>query len=58
MLGPHWATAALLAALGIIGAHELLAAVLRPGKTKQLWVLAGAFGRADGVFHLRGYGRI
>ena len=39
---PHWATAALLAALGIIGAHELLAAVCGPGKTKQLWVLAGA----------------
>ena len=39
---PHWATAALLAALGIIGAHELLAAVCGPEKTKQLWVLAGA----------------
>lgn len=39
---PHWATAALLAALGIIGAHELLAAVCGPKKTKQLWVLAGA----------------
>ena len=38
---PHWATAALLAALGIIGAHELLAAVCGPEKTKQLWVLAG-----------------
>ena len=33
---------ALLAALGIIGAHELLAAVCGPEKTKQLWVLAGA----------------
>lgn len=39
---PHWATAALLAALGIIGTHELLAAVCGPEKTKQLWVLAGA----------------
>ena len=39
---PHWATAVLLAALGIIGAHELLAAVCGPEKTKQLWVLAGA----------------
>lgn len=39
---PHWATAALLAALGIIGAHELLAAVCGPEKTKSLWVLAGA----------------
>ena len=39
---PHWATAALLAALGIIGAHELLAAVCGPEKTKQLWLLAGA----------------
>ena len=39
---PHWATAALLAALGIIGAHELLAAVCGPEKTRQLWVLAGA----------------
>ena len=38
---PHWATAALLAALGIIGAHELLAAVCGPEKTKQLWGLAG-----------------
>ena len=38
---PHWATAALLAALGIIGAHELLAAVCGPEKTRQLWVLAG-----------------
>ncbi len=38
---PHWATAALLAALGIIGAHELLAAVSGPEKTKSLWVLAG-----------------
>ena len=38
---PHWATAALLAALGIIGAHELLVAVCGPEKTKQLWVLAG-----------------
>lgn len=39
---PHWATAALLGALGIIGAHELLAAVCGPEKTRQLWVLAGA----------------
>ena len=39
---PHWATAALLAALGIIGAQELLAAVCGPEKTRQLWVLAGA----------------
>ncbi len=39
---PHWATAALLAALGIIGAHELLAAVCGPEKTMQLWLLAGA----------------
>lgn len=38
---PHWATAALLAALGVIGAHELLAAVSGPEKTKRLWVLAG-----------------
>ena len=38
---PHWATAVLLAALGVIGAHELLAAVSGPEKTKQLWVLAG-----------------
>ena len=38
---PHWATAALLAALGVIGAHELLAAVSGSEKTKQLWVLAG-----------------
>ena len=38
---PHWATAALLAALGIIGAHELLAAVSGAEKTKSLWVLAG-----------------
>ena len=37
----HWATAALLAALGVIGAHELLAAVSGPEKTKRLWVLAG-----------------
>ena len=34
---PHWATAALLAALGVIGAHELSGAE----KTKSLWVLAG-----------------
>ena len=33
---------AVVAALGIIGAHELLAAVCGPEKTKQLWVLAGA----------------
>ena len=39
---PHWATAALLAALGIIGAHELLAAVCGSEKTRQLWVLSGA----------------
>lgn len=38
---PHWATAALLAALGVIGAHELLAAVSGAEKTKSLWVLAG-----------------
>ena len=38
---PHWATAALLAALGGIGAHELLAAVSGAEKTKSLWVLAG-----------------
>ncbi len=38
---PHWATAALLAALCVIGAHELLAAVSGPEKTKRLWVLAG-----------------
>lgn len=38
---PHWATAALLAVLSLIGAHELLAAVSGPEKTKQLWVLAG-----------------
>ena len=38
---PHWATAALLAALGVIGAHELLAAVSGAEKTKCLWVLAG-----------------
>ena len=38
---PHWATAALLAALGVIGAHELLSAVSGAEKTKSLWVLAG-----------------
>lgn len=38
---PHWATAALLAVLGVIGAHELLAAVSGAEKTKSLWVLAG-----------------
>ena len=38
---PHWATAALLAALGVLGAHELLAAVSGAEKTKSLWVLAG-----------------
>lgn len=38
---PHWATAALLAALGVIGTHELLAAVSGAEKTKSLWVLAG-----------------
>ena len=38
---PHWATAALLAALGVIGAHELLTAVSGAEKTKSLWVLAG-----------------
>ena len=38
---PHWATAALLAALGVIGAHELLEAVSGAEKTKSLWVLAG-----------------
>ena len=38
---PHWATATLLAALGVIGAHELLAAVSGAEKTKSLWVLAG-----------------
>ena len=38
---PHWATAALLAALGVSGAHELLAAVSGAEKTKSLWVLAG-----------------
>lgn len=38
---PHWATAALLAALGVIGAHELLAAVSGAEKTKSLWILAG-----------------
>ena len=38
---PHWATAALLAALGVIGAHEQLAAVSGAEKTKSLWVLAG-----------------
>ena len=38
---PHWATAALLAALGVIGAHELLAVVSGAEKTKSLWVLAG-----------------
>ena len=38
---PHWATAELLAALGVIGAHELLAAVSGAEKTKSLWVLAG-----------------
>ena len=38
---PHWATAALLAALGVIGAYELLAAVSGAEKTKSLWVLAG-----------------
>ena len=38
---PHWATAALLAALGVIGAHELLAAVSGAEKTKSLWVLTG-----------------
>lgn len=55
---PHWATAALLAALGIIGAHELLAAVCRPEKNQAALGAGGGFGRADGVFHLRGYGRI
>ena len=39
---PHWATAALLAALGVIGAHELLAAVLPPEKTRRWWGLAAA----------------
>ena len=38
---PHWGTAALLAVLSLIGAHELLAAVSGPEKTKQLWILAG-----------------
>ncbi len=32
---PHWATAALLAALGVIGAHELLAAVSGPEKRRN-----------------------
>ena len=38
---PRWAAAARLAARGVIGAHELLAAVSGAEKTKSLWVLAG-----------------
>ena len=55
---PHWATAALLAALGVIGAHELLAAVSGPEKDETAVGLGGRFGRAYGVCHLRGQGGI
>ncbi len=39
---PDWATALLMAALCVIGGHELLAAVLPPEKTRRWWGLAAA----------------
>ena len=34
-VAPDWATAALLAALSVVGTHELLAAVCGPEKTRR-----------------------
>ena len=43
-VAPDWATAALLAALSVVGTHELLAAVCGPEKTRRWTALPAVMG--------------
>ena len=52
-VAPDWATAALLAALSVVGTHELLAAVCGPEKTRRWTALPAVMGILSGAAFLR-----
>ena len=54
-VAPDWATAALLAALSVVGTHELLAAVCGPEKTRRWTALPAVMGILV-VLHFYGAG--
>ena len=48
-VAPDWATAALLAALSVVGTHELLAAVCGPEKTRRWTALPAVMLKASSL---------
>ena len=56
-VAPDWATAALLAALSVVGTHELLAAVCGPEKTRRWTALPAVMGILV-VLHFYGAGHL
>ena len=56
-VAPDWATTALLAALSVVGTHELLAAVCGPEKTRRWTALPAVMGILV-VLHFYGAGHL